>query len=338
MGLLNFCLRSTFQDFFSFSFKTSIQSSNEIYAWNLQIIFLYMLTLDNYYKSLFGTKTYKISLNSTCTCPNRDGTAGTGGCIFCNQSGSGDFMPSQELTLSEQIEAAKIIIQKKIRNPQNLKYIVYFQNFSATYGQPKRLKKLWTEAIRAPGVVGLALGTRPDCLAPEILSILAELAEKTYIQIELGLQTSNEKSAEYINRCYKNEIYLHAVENLHKANPKIHVVTHIIFGLPSESQKDMLYSVRFAISSKTDGIKITNLYVLKNTRLEKEYLAGTFKTLDYEEYFNLIRQALPLLPENIVVHRLTGDPPRASLLAPAWCTDKKRTMNEVKSILSAFCG
>ena len=184
----------------------------------------------------------------------------------------------------------------------------------------------------------MALGTRPDCLSPEILSILAELAEKTYVQIELGLQTSNEKSAEYINRCYKNEIYLHAVENLHKANPKIHVVTHIIFGLPSESQKDMLDSVRFAIGSKTDGIKITNLYVLKNTRLEKEYLAGTFKTLDYEEYFNLIRQALTRLPENIVVHRLTGDPPRSSLLAPQWCTDKKRTMNEVKSILSAFCG
>ena len=309
-----------------------------------------MQTSDSFYKSLFGCKTYKISLDAGCTCPNRDGTIGYGGCIFCGERGSGDFAASRALPIKEQVEAAKKLVDSKFSRKAARgeivpkKYIAYFQNFTNTYGDLTSLEAKWRAALSCQDVVGLALGTRPDCLSDKCLCLLSQLAEEGYfIQVELGLQTSDDATADYFHRGYKTLVYIEAVRRLHQANPKIHVVTHMLFGLPRanggiESPQQMLDSVQTAVSAGTDGIKIANLYVLKDTVLAAMYQQGTFCTLEQDEYFVLVQQALTLLPAQMVVHRLTGDPPRASLFAPAWCTDKKRTMNEVKSILSAFCG
>lgn len=290
------------------------------------------MTVSDFYKSVFHHKVYKISLDSGCTCPTRDGAKGTGGCIFCSANGSGDFVPHVQ-NIENQIEQAKLIVSKKIKNPQDARYIAYFQNFTNTYGPLEKLKTNWEKAVSCPEVVGLAIATRPDCLSSEVLEVLGQLADKTFLQVELGFQTSNEKTAEYIRRHFFNETYLNAVKALHEVNPKIHVVTHLIFGLPGETEKDMMSSVETVVNAGSDGIKITSLYVLKNTDLEKDFFDGKFRCLEYEEYFELIKKALRLLPANLVIHRLTGDPPKALLTAPAWPCNKKRTMNEVKNIL-----
>lgn len=311
-----------------------------------------MLLVSDYYKQIFGQKIYKISLDAGCTCPNRDGTLSTGGCIFCSTSGSGDFAANKTLSISEQIEQAKKLVIAKMpkKNQENPKFIAYFQNFTNTYGNPEQLYAKWLEAISNPNIAGLALGTRPDCLSEEILQKLSQIADKTFLQVELGLQTSDSQTAEFINRQYKNEVYIQAVENLHKISSKIHVVTHIIFGLPKpamdftkgtnptcnlqlESTEQMLQSVDFAIKNKTDGIKITVLYVLQNTKLAQYYTQGVFQVLEMEEYFELINQVIKLMPENMVVHRLTGDPPKSQLIAPTWTTDKKRVLNCLNKLI-----
>ena len=341
-----------------------------------------MQALSDFYESIFGCKTYKISLDSACTCPNRDGTKGIGGCIFCSQTGSGDFTANHALSISEQIEQGKKLIESKLRGrsgERRGKYIAYFQSFTSTYGEPALLLAKYHEALQCEGVAGLAVATRPDCLSDEILQGLADIAREHFVQIELGLQTSNEKTGQLINRCYTNEDYMDAVRRIREAAPSIHIVTHLIFGLPGETQEDMLNSVRFVIHqaatvvepavpelcrrgeitchaetenishaelvSASDiiapdlrlddkwGIKITSLYVLKNTRLATLYEAGNYQPLTKEQYFDLLKKALPLLPANCVVHRLTGDPPKSLLIAPAWTTDKKRILNELKKLL-----
>lgn len=305
-------------------------------------------SVSDFYKKIFGAKVYKISLDAGCTCPVRDGLLDTRGCIFCSQKGSGDFVPSRALTIPKQIEEAKKLVESKMSkldksNKQassqdshfqssGHKYIAYFQNFTNTYGNLEDLRQKWEEAVNYPGIVGLALGTRPDCLSPECLEVLAALAEKTFVQVELGFQTSNENTANYIRRHFKNEVYSSAVEALHKANPIIHVVTHIIFGLPGETEQDMMNTVRYVVAAGTDGIKIMNLYVLKNTDLALDYEGGLFKALDFEEYLELLKQALSIIPENIIIHRLTGDPPKSQLIAPEWVTDKKRVLNALKKL------
>lgn len=286
-------------------------------------------SVSDYYKKLFGSKVYKLSLDAGCTCPVRDGSLDSRGCIFCSQNGSGDFVPSRRLTIPEQIEQAKKLVESKITSP---KYIAYFQNFTNTYGNLDQLRQKWEQAVTYPGIVGLALGTRPDCLSSECLDLLAELAEKTFVQVELGFQTSNEETAKYIRRHFMNDTYLNAVKALHKASSKIHVVTHVIFGLPGETSEVMMDTVRFVVAAGTNGIKIMNLYVLKNTDLTLDYERGLFKALDFEEYLDLLRNALSIIPENIVVHRLTGDPPKSQLIAPNWVADKKRVLNELKKL------
>lgn len=310
-------------------------------------------TVSDFYKKLFGAKVYKISLDAGCTCPVRDGLLDTRGCIFCSQKGSGDFVPSRTLTIPEQIEEAKKLVESKMSKSNNPnksnkeassqkaqiqssghKYIAYFQNFTNTYGNLDLLRQKWEEAVNYPGIAGLALGTRPDCLSSECLTILAGLAEKTFVQVELGFQTSNEDTAHYIRRHFKNEVYSSAVEALHKANPKIHVVTHIIFGLPGETEQDMMNTVRYVVASGSDGIKIMNLYVLKNTDLALDYEHGLFKALDFDEYLALLQKALSIIPENIIIHRLTGDPPKSQLLAPEWVKNKKQVLNALKVLYS----
>ncbi len=299
-----------------------------------------MQTLSDFYKSIFGCKTYKIALDAGCTCPNRDGTKGTGGCIFCSQKGSGDFVSSKNLSIKEQVEQGKKLVESKLKGRTGERkgtFIAYFQNFTSTYGNSKNLIEKYREALLCENVSGLAIATRPDCLNDEILSELAELSKNHFVQIELGLQTSNEKTGLFINRCYTNQDYIEAVKLIQKVAPKIHIVTHLIFGLPGESEKDMLASVKFVVQQNQNqlfGIKITVLYVVKNTKLAAMYEKGEVKTLSKDEYFLLLQKVLCFLPCDCVVHRLTGDPPKALVLAPLWTTDKKRVLNELKKLLS----
>lgn len=320
-----------------------------------------MQTLSAFYESVFGCKTYKISLDAGCTCPNRDGTKGSGGCIFCSQKGSGDFVAERNLTIPEQVEQGKKLVEAKLRGrsgERQGKYIAYFQNFTSTYGDAEALLSKYHEALTCEGVAGLAVATRPDCLSEEILQGLADISRSQFVQIELGLQTSNEKTGQFINRCYTNEDYIDAVRRIHEVTPSIHIVTHLIFGLPGESEADMLNSVRFVVNcngkmvvepvettimscsglTRTSlppfGIKITSLYVLKNTRLAAMYEKGEYQPLTKEVYYALLKNALPLLPSNCVVHRLTGDPPKSMLIAPSWTSDKKRVLNELKELIS----
>ena len=294
------------------------------------------MTVSAFYKSIFGKKVYKISLDAGCTCPNRDGTIGTGGCIFCSNSGSGDFVPSKNLSITKQIEEAKKLVENKMKNQsenQN-EYIAYFQNFTNTYGNISILSEKWNEALSCSQIVGLALGTRPDCLGDEVLQVLSKLANKTFLQIELGFQTSNETSSKYIRRGFSNNVYFDAVKKIKNANPKIHIVTHVIFGLPEETEVDMMKTVKDVVNAKSDGIKITSLYILKNTDLATDYFSKKLEPIKMDEYFSLIEKALKIIPENMIIHRLTGDPPKSLLIEPIWTTDKKRTLNIVNNLLS----
>lgn len=294
------------------------------------------MTVSNFYKNIFGTKVYKISVSAGCTCPNRDGKVGIGGCIFCSQNGSGDFVPDSFLDIEKQIEKAKNLLSSKLKNQQNLKYIAYFQNFTNTYGDLERLKTLWIDALNCPDVVGISIATRPDCLSDECLEVIGNLAAKAFVQVELGLQSTNEKTAEIIRRGYENQVYFDAVKKLHAANRNIHVVSHVIFGLPGETERDMMKTVCDVVNAKCDGIKITNLYVLAQTDLQKMYEKGEYNPLQMEEYFDLLKKALKIIPENMVIHRLTGDPPKKMLIAPEWTKNKKLVLSRVNNLLCDY--
>ncbi len=304
-----------------------------------------MILLSDFYQSVFGSKTYKLSLDAACTCPNRDGSKGKGGCIFCSENGSGDFAASRSLPIKMQVKEAKKLVESKLKGrggKRKGKYIAYFQNFSSTYGDAKTLAKKYKEALECEGVEGIAIATRPDCLSEEILYEIAGISQNHFVQIELGLQTSNEQTGKLINRCYTNEDYICALKRIRLANPKIHVVTHLIFGLPGENEEDMMNSLKFLVSENKTfvfGIKITSLYIVQNTVLADIYQKGgkkdlQVKPLEKEEYFSRLKKALEFLPENCVIHRLTGDPPKKTLIAPQWPTDKKRILNEIRTLLA----
>ena len=284
-------------------------------------------TLNNYLKERFGEKVYKIALNGGFTCPNRDGKIGTRGCIFCSKGGSGDFAESPDLTITEQIENGKKRLEKKIKNG---KYIAYFQAFTNTYAPVERLRKIYEDAINHPDIVALSIGTRPDCLGDDVLALLDELNKIKPIFVELGLQTINEDTARYIRRGYTLEVYDKAVADLHKIG--INVVTHIILGLPGESKNDMLKSVEYACKV-TDGIKLQLLHILKGTDLAKDYEQGKFEVLTLEQYTEIIKECVQIIPENVVIHRLTGDGAKKDLIAPLWSADKKTVLNTINRAL-----
>ena len=288
-------------------------------------------SVGEFYKEKFGSKVYKIAIDAGCTCPTRDGTKGNKGCIFCSANGSGDFVPSKKLSISEQIKQAKEIIQKKVK--KEIKYIAYFQNFTNTYGDEKLLVQKYNEAINCENVCGISIATRPDCISSSVLKEIAALCKKTFVTIELGFQTSKEESADYIRRGFSNQEYVEAVRRIHQADSRIHVVTHLIFGLPGETHDDMMNSVKFCLNAKTDGIKFTVLYVLKGTDLEKDYQAGKFNVLEMDEYFALLKSALELIPSKIVIHRLTGDGPKKLLIAPMWTANKKNVLNAINNTI-----
>ena len=285
-------------------------------------------TLNSYLKEKFGCKVYKISLDCGFTCPNRDGTLGYGGCIFCSEGGSGDFAESRYLGVTEQIESGKEKIKNKIKSG---KYIAYFQAFTNTYANVNTLEKIFSEAINHPDIVALSIATRPDCLEQEKVELLSRLNKIKPIFVELGLQTVNEKTAKYIRRGYTLDVYDDAVERLHEQG--INVVTHIIIGLPYETKEDMLSSVKY-VCNVTDGIKLQLLHILKGTDLAKDYFEHKFEILSLEEYTNIIAECVKIIPKNVVIHRLTGDGAKKDLIAPLWSADKKKVLNTINKRLS----
>lgn len=285
----------------------------------------FFYSANEYYKELFGCKVYKIALNLGTTCPTRDGTKDRRGCIFCSNAGSGDFAFSD-------LERAKSLVSKKIKSGEK-KYLAYFQSFTNTYGKtPEEEKKLvekYKAVLEDKEIVGIVIGTRPDSISDWILAEIGKIAEKHYVSIELGFQTSNVKTSEYIRRHFSNQDYFDAIKRIKATNQNIHVVTHLIFGLPFETEADMLDSVKTAIKAKTDGIKIALLHVLKNTDLATDYENHTFSVMEKEEYFEILGKALSIIPKNIVIHRLTGDGPKNQLIAPLWTGNKKEVMNSM---------
>lgn len=285
-------------------------------------------TLSEHYKEKFGCKVYKLSIDGGFSCPNRDGKCGTKGCIFCGESGSGDFAEFGE-DITAQLENAKKWVEKKNKGG---KYMAYFQSFTNTYAPAEVLKKRYLEAIAGEETVGLAIGTRPDCLGNDVLDVLEEVNRIKPVSVELGLQTVHEESVRYIRRGYVNQVYFDAVAAL-KARG-IEVVTHIILGLPGETPQMAAETTRKAVEAGTDGVKFHLLHVLKNTDLEKDYLAGKFSCLSLEEYGLWLKTCLAQVPGNVVVHRITGDGAKRNLIAPAWSADKKRVLNYLRKLLS----
>ena len=290
-----------------------------------------MLTLNDYCQAEFGEKLYKLCLSTGCTCPNRDGTLDTRGCIFCSAGGSGEFAGNAALSVSEQIEQEKRRVAGKFRGGR---YIAYFQSYTNTYGAVARLEPLFRVSAEREDIAVLDIATRPDCLGPEILEMLSRLQQIKPVWVELGLQTVKEDSVRYIRRGYPTAVYDAAVAALTAEG--IHVITHVILGLPGESPEDMEESVRHAVAAGSGGIKLQLLHVLRGTDLAEDYLAGKFALPTREEYLALLDRCLAQLGKDTVIHRVTGDGPRALLLAPLWSTDKKQLLNQIRPIMEKY--
>lgn len=286
------------------------------------------LSFNKYLKDKFGQKVYKISLDGGFTCPNRDGKIDTRGCIFCSKGGSGDFAQNRNLSITEQIESGKKIVEKKIKSG---KYIAYFQAFTNTYAPVEILRAKYSEAMNHPDIVALSIATRPDCLGDDVIELLDEMNKIKPVFVELGLQTIHSDSAKYIRRGYSLEVYNEAVKKL--KNIGVNIVVHIILGLPNESEEDMLETVKYDCESGANGIKLQLLHIIAGTDLAKDYEKGLFKTLEFDEYVELIAKCVAIIPKNIVIHRLTGDGAKKDLIAPLWSADKKRVLNAINKAL-----
>lgn len=286
-------------------------------------------TLSQHYRSRFGCKVYKLAIDAGFTCPNRDGTVGTGGCTFCSASGGGDFAEKSCASVSEQLEKAKKRVAFKNKDG---KYIAYFQSFTNTYAPIATLEALYRQAIEPVDIVGLAIGTRPDCLGNDVVALLAKLNRIKPVSVELGLQTVHNATAEHFRRGYPTEVYFDAVRRLKAVG--IEVVTHIILGLPGETLEMMAETTRAVCAAGTDGVKFHLLHVLHGTDLEKEYLQGSFRCLTLEEYARILKLCLAEVPESVVVHRITGDGAKKDLVAPMWSGDKKAVLAYLSAYLA----
>jgi len=278
-------------------------------------------TLSEHYQEKFGCKVYRLSIDAGFTCPNRDGTLGHGGCVFCSGDGSGAFAVSGD-DIRRQLEEAKGKVRAKNKSG---KYIAYFQAFTNTYAPVERLRALYEAALEGDEILGLAIGTRPDCLPDDVIGLLRELNRRKPVSVELGLQTVHPESVRYIRRGYENEVYLDAVRRLKEAG--LEVVTHIILGLPGETAEMAAETTRFAVSAGTDGLKFHLLHVLRGTDLHRDYEAGAFRCLELEEYGDWLDRCLREVPRTVTVHRITGDGAKKDLVAPLWSGDKKRVLN-----------
>ena len=292
-------------------------------------------TLSDYCKEKFGTKVYRLSLSTGCSCPNRDGKAGRGGCSFCSEGGSGEFatkVKPVEVQIEEAKERVKSKFPKDIKE-EDKKYIAYFQSFTNTYGDVDRLGGIFKTAILRDEIAAISIGTRPDCLEDDMLALLDELNKIKPVWIELGLQTIHEDSAKAFNRGYSLPVFNKAYMELKKRN--IEVIVHVILGLPGETDKDMYETVRYLanLSPKLDGIKLHLLHILKNTRLEREYREKPFKILSLDKYTEILINCLRILPESVVIHRMTGDGDKRLLVEPLWSGDKKRVLNTINKAI-----
>ncbi len=285
-------------------------------------------TLNEHYRRKFGCKVYKLSIDAGFTCPNRDGTLGTGGCIFCSAYGGGEFAATG-CDVRLQLEQAKKRVEAKNKWG---KYIAYFQSFTNTYGPVPRLRDLYLAALEPEDVVGLAIGTRPDCLGADVVALLEEINRYKPVSVELGLQSVHESSVAYIRRGYGNDVYFDAVRRLKAAG--IEVVTHIILGMPGETAKIAAQTTAAAVAAGTDGVKFHLLHVLRGTDLAKDFEAGKFSVLTLEEYGLWLKECLMQVPEHVVVHRITGDGAKRDLVAPLWSADKKRVLNYLNRVLA----
>lgn len=286
-------------------------------------------SLDFYLKQHYGQKIYKISLHGGMSCPNRDGTLDTRGCIFCSEGGSGDFASDFDHNITVQIEKAKELIHNKIvKQEVSPKYIAYFQAFSNTYGPISHLKRIFMEAILHPDIAIVSIATRPDCFNDEIYSLLEECNQIKPIWVELGLQTIHEETAAYIRRGYTLSVYNDTVKRLQSLG--IPVIVHTILGLPGETKADMLKTIDYISNQSVQGIKLQLLHILKGTALGNFYEQGIISSvLSMEDYINLVIECMEHLPPNIVVHRITGDGPKRILLAPTWSSNKKMVLNRI---------
>ena len=301
-------------------------------------------SLNQYLRQAFGTKVYKLSLNSGMTCPNRDGTLGTRGCIFCSAGGSGDFA-AKPAPIAQQIEAAKAQVARK---SQSGPYIAYFQAYTNTYAPLPYLERIFTEAINHPDIAALSIGTRPDCLPEPVLDLLERLARIKPVWVELGLQTIHPTTASYIRRGYDLSVFDTAVVNL-KARG-LSVIVHLILGLPGETHEQMIESAAYvgqALSRQkltalptgqppADGVKLQLLHVLQGTDLATDFEAGRFETMSMEEYFSVLFDCIEALPPDLVIHRLTGDGPKSILIEPKWTGNKKAVLNAMRTAMDTF--
>lgn len=286
---------------------------------------------NEYFMATFGAKVYKIALDGGMNCPNRTKDK-KGGCIFCSSGGSGDFAEKQCGSIKEQIDRAI----KRVESKKPEKFIAYFQSYTNTYAPISYLKKIFFEAISDERVCALSIATRPDCLGKEVIDLLDKLRIVKPVFVELGLQTSNDSTADIINRGYKTQVYFDAVKDLKKVG--INVITHVIVGLPNETEADILSTVKAVNESGSDGIKLQLLHVLKDTPLAVMYEKGQYVPLEKDEYIRLLLLCLENLREGMVVHRITGDAPKRLLIAPLWSADKKRVLNDInKAIKDKFC-
>ena len=288
-----------------------------------------MRTVSDYCKEKFGTKVYRLALSTGATCPNRDGRVGVGGCSFCSEKGSGEFA-IDVMDIDEQIERAKMLISKKFPNSIKIndrRYIAYFQSFSNTYGDIKRLLSLFERAINKDDIVALSIATRPDCFCEEMLNGLEKLNKIKPVWIELGLQTVNEATAKAFNRGYTLDIFEKTYDELKKRN--FEVIVHMILGLPGESEEDMYATVKYLSKKHIDGIKIHGLHILKGTRIAIEYEKSPFKVMSLKEYTQVLISCLKLLPKDTVIHRITGDGDKRTLIEPQWSADKKKVLNYI---------
>ena len=288
-----------------------------------------MITLNQYLRERFGQKVYKIAVDAGFTCPNRDGTLDTRGCIFCSGAGSGEFAPGDGLSVTEQLKRGRRLLEGKIKDGR---YIAYFQAFTNTYGPVDRLRALYEEAMAAPDIVAISIATRPDCLPQPVVELLAELNKRKPVWVEIGLQTIHAHTAEYIRRGYPLSVYDDAVLSLKAAG--LLVITHVILGLPGETKEEMKQTVSYVGAGGVNGIKLQLLHVIRGTDLERDYFEGKFQTMEMEEYVSLVADCVALLPEHMVVHRMTGDGDKRTLVAPLWSADKKRVLNAIHRAVS----
>ena len=285
-------------------------------------------SLNYFLRNKFNEKIYKISLDGGFTCPNRDGKVAKGGCTFCSARGSGDYAGSRILSINEQFADRKKMMEKKWKDG---KYIAYFQAYTNTYSPVEELRQKYEEAISQENVVALSIATRPDCLDDDVVDLLEEISKKTYLWVELGLQTVNDESARNFNRGYDFEVFKEGIKKLQDRN--IEVVVHTIFGLPGETKEDMLKTVDYVAHSGAQGIKFHLLHLMKGTQMVKQYESGELQLLSQEDYIDLICKGIAMLPQEMVVHRLTGDAPRESLIGPMWSLKKWEVLNSIDKAL-----